>query len=324
MNPALSYDYIQEGVVMSTSFESNECRNMNPFHDLSPLLLLKYVQTIYTGISAFEIPRFRIGIVNCPLEFPPGQHVHSDYEFMIPMKTNMLTASGHKKIRTKKEHILALNSGQDHGPGNTRDLLDGFINISCDEELLNKISKEVLARDRIIFRSEDIEFSNDTRLILSLLIEEKLNIQTGSDFLLENLVNSFLTYILRNASPNHFQDIHQLKKHSDRRMEQINDFLRENYNKDFSLAELSQLAGLSPYHFIRVFKKHFNKTPYDYLLDLKVEKAKQMLAKENINITEVCFSCGFNNSSHFSAVFKRRTGLSPSQYRHIINGRPIF
>ena len=93
------------------------------------------------------------------------------------------------------------------------------------------------------------------------------------------------------------------------------DFLNECYNQNFSLEEIALIANTSPYHFIRVFKKATGKTPHEYLVSIKIKKAMEMLKQPSHTITEVCFACGFNNSCHFSTVFKRMVGVSPSEYR---------
>lgn len=89
----------------------------------------------------------------------------------------------------------------------------------------------------------------------------------------------------------------------------------ENYTKEYSLEEVAQLANLSPYYFIKVFKTQTGKTPYDFLVDIKINKACTLLKTSSNTITEICEYCGFSNSSHFTNVFKRKMGVSPSEYR---------
>lgn len=92
-------------------------------------------------------------------------------------------------------------------------------------------------------------------------------------------------------------------------------FLMEHYQENYSLQDIARIANLSPYHFIRIFKAQTGKTPYEYLLDIKIDKAKTMLKDAALNITEISYLCGFNNLNHFGKVFKRKVGVSPSAYR---------
>jgi AraC family transcriptional regulator len=93
------------------------------------------------------------------------------------------------------------------------------------------------------------------------------------------------------------------------------DYLKENYNQKLSNSELLSIANLSPYYFIRLFKRETGKTPHEYLVHLKIEKAKELLSYSNYSITEICFLCGFSEHSHFSKVFKKLTGSTPLNYR---------
>ena len=91
--------------------------------------------------------------------------------------------------------------------------------------------------------------------------------------------------------------------------------MNENYTTGVSCTELSKLINMDKYRFIRAFKKQMDKTPYEYLLDLKIEKAKIMLKAKDYTITEISMICGFSSHSHFTYTFRKRTGLSPSEYR---------
>lgn len=85
--------------------------------------------------------------------------------------------------------------------------------------------------------------------------------------------------------------------------------------KDYSLEEAAQIAHLSPYHFIRVFRTEVGMTPYKFLIMTKVEAIREKLADRNLTIAEVFSACGIEYSGHFAAVFKKTVGMSPSKYR---------
>lgn len=93
------------------------------------------------------------------------------------------------------------------------------------------------------------------------------------------------------------------------------EYLCENFNREYHLTDVVRVANLSPYHFTRVFKAQTGKTPGDYLLDIRVEKAREMLRTTDQTITEICFQCGFRNLSHFATVFKKKMSVSSSEYR---------
>lgn len=92
-------------------------------------------------------------------------------------------------------------------------------------------------------------------------------------------------------------------------------FIKANYQNEYCLEEVARAANLSPYHFIRVFKSQTGKTPYEFLQELKIQKAKEMLLDDTKKITEICSILGFSSPSHFAAVFSKAVGQSPTAYR---------
>ncbi|TAH55414.1 MAG: helix-turn-helix domain-containing protein [Methanosarcina mazei] len=98
-------------------------------------------------------------------------------------------------------------------------------------------------------------------------------------------------------------------------------FLKENYQNEYCMEDAARAANLSPYHFIRVFKSQTGKTPYEFLLDIKMQKAKEMLNNNTQRITDISLTLGFSSPSHFARVFCKAAGMSPTAYRknHIGN-----
>jgi AraC-like DNA-binding protein len=93
------------------------------------------------------------------------------------------------------------------------------------------------------------------------------------------------------------------------------EYMEDLYDKNISLDELSKHSNISKYHYIRSFKKLFKTTPYGYLTNLRVLKAKVLLQTTELSISEISFNLGYENHSHFSLNFKKSTGFSPYQFR---------
>lgn len=102
------------------------------------------------------------------------------------------------------------------------------------------------------------------------------------------------------------------------RLRQVTEYLHAHLGEDISLETLATLAGMSVYHFARQFKQTTGESPYQYLIRLRVEKARQLLRETTRSVTEVAFLVGYNSVSQFFEVFGRYTGTTPLQYR---NGR---
>jgi AraC family transcriptional regulator len=103
-----------------------------------------------------------------------------------------------------------------------------------------------------------------------------------------------------------------LPAHSLRRIE---DFVDANLGERISLDDLSAIAGLSKRHFVRAFQESMGTSPYNYVLGLRIEDAKQRLLRTAESITEIALATGFAHAQHFSTSFRKATGEAPSSFR---------
>lgn len=96
-------------------------------------------------------------------------------------------------------------------------------------------------------------------------------------------------------------------------------FIDDNYFKAIDLDHIADEAFFSKFHFIRIFKKTYGKTPHQYLIYVRMERSKLFL-KNEITVSEACYAVGFDSISSFTGLFKRMTGQTPSAYRqHWLN-----
>jgi transcriptional regulator GlxA family with amidase domain len=88
-----------------------------------------------------------------------------------------------------------------------------------------------------------------------------------------------------------------------------------NYYKDLNVTTLANMLGISRAHFTTSFTKRIGQTPYNYLLNVRINHAKEYLVNTKMSVTEVAYSVGFTSLERFSEMFKQVTGLSPLNYR---------
>lgn len=96
------------------------------------------------------------------------------------------------------------------------------------------------------------------------------------------------------------------------------DWIEENYTEHLTLSRLADVAKTNEKYLCRFFKEYTGNTPIDYINRLRVERACMKLAEENFNITEAALDCGFNDVSYFSKIFKRYKGMTPREYRGLV------
>lgn len=99
-----------------------------------------------------------------------------------------------------------------------------------------------------------------------------------------------------------------------KRIVQAKLFIDSHFGDDIDLDNIADEASFSKFHFIRLFKRIYGKTPHQYLTSVRIENAKKLLQNEN-SVTETCFMIGFESASSFTGVFKRYTNMLPSEYQ---------
>ncbi len=100
-----------------------------------------------------------------------------------------------------------------------------------------------------------------------------------------------------------------------RRLNRARDFLRARAHTQVTVSDAAAAASLSPFHFVRTFKAAFHATPHEFLSSCRIERAKFLLEKSPLPVTEVCFAAGFESLGSFSSWFRRYTGQSPRDWR---------
>ena len=92
-------------------------------------------------------------------------------------------------------------------------------------------------------------------------------------------------------------------------------YIDDNLSARLNLDILSEKAGLSKFHFCRIFKSHIGVSPMKFLMSMRIAKAKKLLKREDANISKVASSLGFNDLSSFTVQFKKITGTTPIKFR---------
>lgn len=91
-------------------------------------------------------------------------------------------------------------------------------------------------------------------------------------------------------------------------------YIQMNYEKNLSVSEIAEKLFISPSNLMHLFKKHISMTVYDYIIEYRIERAKELLSSQKYKIYEVCDKVGMKDPRHFSQLFKRYTNLTPKEY----------
>lgn len=100
-----------------------------------------------------------------------------------------------------------------------------------------------------------------------------------------------------------------------RRLRQARDRMDREYAQPLDVPAIARTALMSPAHFSRRFREVYSETPYSYLMTRRIERAKELLRRGDLSVTEVCFEVGCTSLGSFSTRFKELVGETPSAYR---------
>lgn len=107
----------------------------------------------------------------------------------------------------------------------------------------------------------------------------------------------------------------QTREDNFKKLATARDWIETNFSQSLSLRQLAEMASMNDEHFLRQFKKLYNKTPHQYLIDRRIQAAQELLNTRNLSVQEVCLAIGWESLATFSHLFKQRIGVSPGEYR---------
>lgn len=213
-----------------------------------------------------------------------------------------------------------------HGNGRI-DIIPAFLNhwtnwdqdiefsvIAICPALLNQTTQELMQQEIDLIPQVSI----DDPVIGQLALALKTEIQTGcmsSRLYGESLGAAIAARLATNYALH--KPLSGLKVHglAPLQLRRVIDYIQINLAQNLSILDLATLAGISASHFSRAFKRSTGIPPYQYLIQQRIEQAKQLLKQQNVPISDIAIDCGFANQTHLTKVFRQQTGLTPKGYQ---------
>jgi AraC-like DNA-binding protein len=173
------------------------------------------------------------------------------------------------------------------------------------------VNEGILSKDRIFFElgQRDYVLSIFTQIFDEVRSQEPLyQVKACSRVFL--LLAELLTCERRKDHPNYSwqQQI----------VEKVKFYMEENIYKQINITDIAQETGLNPARLNDVFKTYTSMTPYQYYIQIKINKACRLLEQTDISIKEAAYTLGFEDQYYFSRLFKQKTGIPPSRWKRFI------
>jgi AraC family transcriptional regulator len=194
---------------------------------------------------------------------------------------------------------------------------DHFLEIRLAAQFIQKVARENLNEhaDRFEllpeFRIRDPHLESIGMLLLAELKQENL----GGKLYIDSLANVLAVHLLRQYTTTQPQIAIYKGGLPQRQLVQVLDYINDHLDQDIKLADLAALLDISQFHFSHLFKQSIGTSPYQYLIQQRIERAKQLLKQTDYSIMDIALMCGFNSHSHLTKQFRQLAGITPSAYR---------
>jgi len=192
--------------------------------------------------------------------------------------------------------------------------------LALDPQFVSQIAYETVNPDSIELVPTFIQ-SDPLIYNLGLALQSELKSDRfGCRPYVDSLTTALAAHIVRKYSTRQLnlpQYSNGLSRYS---LRQALSYINDNLHQDLKIANISALLGMSPYYFCRLFTQSMGISPHQYLTQCRLERAKLLLKKTNLSITEITAEVGFSSQSHFITLFKKQLGITPLQYKKEFKG----
>ena len=234
-----------------------------------------------------------------------------------PHRVENWRAGEHRDFTFRRSEIVVTPAGVESGwRWHERSKV---IVITLEPEKLERFAQSelgILLTDRQL---EDVpQFLDRDITDAGIMLLEALEQRIGSAVMFESFARIFLTKLLQKYGRERDEERAFSAGFTARHYKRVLDFVATHYGRSITLEEMAAEAGLSPYHFARLFKQTIGQPPYQFVLAYRIEQAKKLMADPTRPLVDIALACGFSDQAHFSRVFKRLSGSTPTAWRKTV------
>lgn len=276
---------------------------------------MSFNETKQHGTEDFPFELYKIDHTHPKYEM--AMHWHYNVEIIRVLNGKLSVTLNNRKFEALEGETVFVNSETLHGAIPTDCVYDCIVfnlaflksgNVACDLFLDSLLNHHAYIFDKI-----NSAFTDGVINRLFSVLDERSD---GFQFKVFGAINELIgllkekklfTYQVDGLGEKDDKNVAKLKR--------ILAFIRENFDKDLTLDDMASAVDFSTKYFCSFFKNTTGKTPIEYLNDYRVERAARKLLGSDMPITQIAYTCGFNDLSYFIKTFKRIKGCTPKNYR---------
>lgn len=306
---------------MKNYIKSKNIENQSQLLHFTYRKKLYRIEFLNTGFDSFK----RSTRKNVPYS-KRDQHTHSVFHLLMFNEGEYHYLHNGKRVKFKPSTFTITSPGEPHkfGPFRNSQLISYYYVTFVLQEIESGVELDIDFREFMeIFTGEKIsdislplDFNKRQKSIfenLTMILTRQLNSTTKFNYFsaamtMIDIINFILNECCKSFEPIDTQiDNFQIIK--------VKKFIEKNFSQQMSINELASIAALEPSYFIRKFKKSYNITPIGYQMELKINAAKTLLKTTDLRMNYIAEKVGFNDIYYFSKLFKKITGVPPSEFR---------
>lgn len=248
-------------------------------------------------------------------------HFHEGYEIYYLLSGERYYFIGDRTFHIKKGELVLINAYELHKTNDAGIPDHERILINFDRSYLSCSSNTIEDVLLLLFKSSNVLKLSPTQQefvehSLFNMIEEAKNKSLGFEAYMQSLLTQLVIYISRNIVENSEEPFeHPSEMH--KKVSQIVQYININFSQPLTLSTLSENFYISQYHLARIFKKATGFTFVEYLNSVRIKHAQKYLLESKWQVNRIAEECGFGSISQFGRIFKKITGVSPLNYKHV-------
>jgi AraC family transcriptional regulator len=192
---------------------------------------------------------------------------------------------------------------------------DNYLQVRIDDRFIQSVASQTLDKNLNLELIPEFKLRDSQMEAIALMLLTELQQNDSTSIYVESLSNVLAIKLIRqysHAKPDLPVGEGGLSPHQ---LRQVLDYIYDALDRDIKLADLAALIDISPFHFSHQFKQSLGISPYQYLIQQRIERAKRLLLQTDRSILDIALECGFNSHSHLSQKFRQLTGITPKKYR---------
>ena len=281
-------------------------------HKIKSLLVINKIVTIH-----YLEPKER---------FHDPEEKHNFWEMICAVKGNVVCSQSNKTLQIKKGDIIFHKPNAAHSLTVPKQEDSGVFVITfvCSSEAMRFFSDKIINLNfqqlktiqkiiEIAKRTYDITFYNLNDDIMHLLPNPTL----GGEQLIKNYLETLFIDIMRSMTETNDGNDVFLNENAinDKLADDVINLMKERIYGNLSINDICKKMSYSKAYIFRQFKCATNKSVIDYYTDLKINEAKKLIKEDKLNVKEISEKLCFDTPNYFSKTFKKRTGITPTEYK---------